>query len=134
MKFLLAAVPTTFVGTAIPTIIVGTTFPTMIARTKISLVVIPTFFVRTFVPTNVVGTTAHMDSLNIGQFNHKPLSKACGKTLLGEIWQTSENAKTIMSLLYMVFKILPGFHGNIGTDKKKIVAWLLFVNCASKGF
>ena len=94
-KISLAAVSATLVGTAVTTINVGTTVPTMIVRKKL----IPTTFVRTFVPTNVVGTTAHMDSLNIGQFNHKPLSKACGKTLLGEIWQTSENAKTIMSLL-----------------------------------
>ena len=76
-KISLAAVPTTLVGTAVTTINVGTTVPTMILRTKLSLVVIPTTFVGIFVPTNV-GTTVLMDSLNIGQFNHKTLSKVCG--------------------------------------------------------
>ena len=56
IKFLLVAVPTTFVGTAIPTIIVGTTVPTTCGNIKFLLVVVPTTFVGTFVSTRLAGT------------------------------------------------------------------------------
>ena len=74
----------------------GATVPTMIARTKLILGVIPTTFVGTFVHTNV-----HMDSLDIGQFNRKTLSKVCGneqKNIIGGDIATSHNVKT-MSLM-----------------------------------
>ena len=76
-KISLAAVPTTLVGTAVTTINVGT---------KISFVVIPTTFIETFVPKNVVGTTVHTNSLNIGQFDYKILSKAFGNVPKKYYW------------------------------------------------
>ena len=91
-KISLAAVPPTLVGTAVTTINVGT---------KISFVVIPTSFIETCVPKNVVETTVHTNSLNIGQFDHKILSKAFGKEpkkYYWVIWPPSQNVKTRMSI------------------------------------
>ena len=47
----------------------------IIAGTKNSLMVVPITFLGKVVPSNVVGTRVHINSLNIGQFDYKTISK-----------------------------------------------------------